>query len=129
MTEKFLPKPAPLPIRPSVADDRISGKPFYSVTDAKAEATLEIDPTPAETAFWAVDRDTKETNEGQEDRSPTRSRTDGKGITLERPYAVEVPVGISRLHMTSLPALQMKPLYWSPVNDIAIVTRATWFYR
>ncbi|KAF5510652.1 putative phospholipase [Colletotrichum siamense] len=31
--------------------------------------------------------------------------------------------------MVSIPALQMKPIYWSPVNDIAVVLRATWFYR
>ncbi|KAK0741668.1 DDHD domain-containing protein [Apiosordaria backusii] len=31
--------------------------------------------------------------------------------------------------MVSLPVLQMKPIYWSPVNDIATVVRATWFYR
>ncbi len=30
--------------------------------------------------------------------------------------------------MVALPALQMKPIYWSPVNDIAVVLRATWFY-
>ncbi|KAK0673464.1 putative phospholipase [Cercophora samala] len=41
----------------------------------------------------------------------------------------EVLVGIQRLHMVSLPVLQMKPIYWSPVNDIATVVRATWFYR
>ncbi|XDG02890.1 hypothetical protein ABKA04_002505 [Annulohypoxylon sp. FPYF3050] len=41
----------------------------------------------------------------------------------------EVTVGVSRLHEVSLPALQMKPIYWSPVNDIATVFRATWFYR
>ncbi|KAM0739931.1 hypothetical protein ACQRIT_005115 [Beauveria bassiana] len=23
----------------------------------------------------------------------------------------------------------MKPIYWSPINDVAVVTRATWFYR
>ncbi|RYP06703.1 hypothetical protein DL764_003005 [Monosporascus ibericus] len=43
--------------------------------------------------------------------------------------SVDVPVGVSRLHKVSLPALQMKPIYWSPVNDIATVLRATWFYR
>jgi hypothetical protein len=31
--------------------------------------------------------------------------------------------------MVSLPVLQMKPIYWSPVNDMSIVMRATWFYR
>ncbi|TQN73517.1 putative phospholipase [Colletotrichum shisoi] len=43
--------------------------------------------------------------------------------------AIDVVVGVSRLHMVSIPALQMKPIYWSPVNDIAVVLRATWFYR
>jgi hypothetical protein len=42
---------------------------------------------------------------------------------------VDVPVGISRLHLVQLPALQMKPIYWSPVNDICAVTRGTWFYK
>lgn len=41
----------------------------------------------------------------------------------------DVTVGMSRLHMVSIPALQMKPIYWSPVNDVAVVTRGTWFYR
>jgi hypothetical protein len=40
-----------------------------------------------------------------------------------------VPVGISRLHLVKLPALQMMPIYWSPVHDIAAVTRGTWFYK
>jgi hypothetical protein len=40
-----------------------------------------------------------------------------------------LPVGVSRLHEVSLPVLQMKPIYWSPVNDISIVMRATWFYK
>lgn len=44
-------------------------------------------------------------------------------------YSAEVAVGVSRLHMVSLPMLQMKPIYWSPVNDVAVVMRATWFYR
>lgn len=40
-----------------------------------------------------------------------------------------VPVGVSRLHLVKLPALQMMPIYWSPVHDIAAVTRGTWFYK
>jgi hypothetical protein len=43
--------------------------------------------------------------------------------------AVDVPVGVARLHTVSLPTLQMRPIYWSPVNDMAVVLRATWFYR
>ncbi|KAG6180713.1 hypothetical protein E4U10_007450 [Claviceps purpurea] len=42
---------------------------------------------------------------------------------------VDVVVGISRLHKVSLPMLHMEPIYWSPVNDVAEVMRATWFYR
>ncbi|RDW85724.1 hypothetical protein BP5796_04049 [Coleophoma crateriformis] len=42
---------------------------------------------------------------------------------------LEVPVGISRLHLVKLPSLQLKPIYWSPVHDQAAVTRGTWFYR
>ncbi|KAL7784656.1 DDHD domain-containing protein [Trichoderma ceciliae] len=41
----------------------------------------------------------------------------------------DVVVGLARLHKVSLNTLQMKPMYWSPVNDIAIVTRGTWFYK
>jgi hypothetical protein len=41
----------------------------------------------------------------------------------------DVPVGISRLHLVKLPDLQMNPIYWSPVHDIACVTRGTWFYN
>ena len=42
---------------------------------------------------------------------------------------VDVLVGVSKLHKVRLPALQMEPIYWSPVNDVASVTRGTWFYR
>ncbi|RDA86320.1 hypothetical protein CP532_4323 [Ophiocordyceps camponoti-leonardi (nom. inval.)] len=47
----------------------------------------------------------------------------------DRVKPTEIVVGVSRLHKVSLPALQMLPIYWSPVNDVAVVTRATWFYR
>jgi hypothetical protein len=42
---------------------------------------------------------------------------------------VDIPVGVSRLHKVCLPALQMEPIYWSPIHDIASVTRGTWFYK
>jgi len=28
-----------------------------------------------------------------------------------------------------MPNLEMEPIYWSPVNDIAHVIRGTWFYK
>lgn len=129
MTEKFLPKPAPVPTRPPAPDGGISGKPFHTVEDAKAEANVEAIANPAVSGYQVVGRDGAENHIPQGDQPPKKSRSEDKEITLTETRVVEVPVGISRLHMTSLPALQMKPLYWSPVNDIAIVTRATWFYR
>ena len=42
---------------------------------------------------------------------------------------MQVPVGISRLHVVEFPDLDMKPIYWSPLNDISAVGRGTWFYR
>lgn len=43
--------------------------------------------------------------------------------------SVEVPVGVSRLHLVKLPTLQMMPIYWSPVHDVSAVTRGTWFHK
>ncbi|KAK8929909.1 putative phospholipase [Metarhizium anisopliae] len=54
---------------------------------------------------------------------------DSKKETESEASVLDVVVGISRLHKVSLPALLMKPIYWSPVNDVAVVMRATWFYR
>jgi DDHD domain len=41
----------------------------------------------------------------------------------------KVAVGISKLYMVKLPALKMLPIYWSPGNDVATVTRGTWFFK
>ena len=65
-----------------------------------------------------------------------REHSDDETIHVERCKAkkhtkesVDIPVGVSRLHLVQLPALQMKPIYWSPVHDVAAVIRGTWFYR
>lgn len=62
-------------------------------------------------------------------------------IPVEQPIPVEttapdlededrdVVVGLARLHKVCLHTLQMKPVYWSPINDVAVVTRGTWFYK
>lgn len=125
VTDKFLLKPAPVPVRPPVIDDGISGKPLLNVEESKAEASLQTDLATTEAPLPAISKHERV----KEDRGDCPSTEDGKENSVTGPRAVEVPVGISRLHLTSLPALQMKPLYWSPVNDMAIVTRATWFYR
>ncbi|KAI1433083.1 DDHD domain-containing protein [Xylaria sp. CBS 124048] len=61
--------------------------------------------------------------------NPTQVEEQGKRLPPLGERYVDVPVGVSRLHEVTLPALQMKPIYWSPVNDISTVLRATWFYR
>lgn len=60
----------------------------------------------------------------------------GSSTTLQtelKPFrdaaTARVPVGEARLHHVTFPALEMEPTYWSPVNDIAPVTRGTWFYK
>ena len=70
---------------------------------------------------------------------------------LQHVEAVNVTVGISRLHVVEMPSLkvrrlhsielktsegcllmslwQMGPIYWDPVHDISSVVRGTWFYK
>ena len=57
-----------------------------------------------------------------------------KDLAVEQPKdkdkkLASVTVGVSRLHHVEVPNLVMKPIYWSPINDIASVVRATWFYQ
>lgn len=114
-----LPAGGVIPARPPVLDDGISGKPF-----------VRVEPTPRSNRSSGV-----ATPDDKGPRAVLRGRARGDSRASVRAPAerledsVEVPVGISRLHMVSLPVLQMKPIYWSPVNDIATVLRATWFYR
>lgn len=53
---------------------------------------------------------------------------DSRPATATGPSS-KVAVGVSRLHNVEMPALQMTPIYWDPVHDIAQVSRSTWFYR
>jgi hypothetical protein len=69
-------------------------------------------------------------------RPQDRDSTESEPLTLSACKAqqhtkelADVLVGVSRLHLVQLPALQMKPIYWSPVHDVAAVTRGTWFYK
>lgn len=126
-TEKPLPKPANVLIRPPAIDDGISGKPFVRVG---SDGTEPPPKSPAHLDKPACREDNEEIDRGRPAERPfTPLGSDTPESLTKQPSAVEIPVGISRLHMVSLPALQMKPTYWSPVNDISIVSRATWFYR
>lgn len=108
--------------RPFAADDGISGKPFVRVERDRNKRSANETPE---------DRSTRQASErGGRGRSDSRASQQVPASAPQREGdSAEVPVGVSRLHMVSLPVLQMKPIYWSPVNDIAQVMRATWFYR
>lgn len=130
--------PVDMSARPSIVDDHgISGMPFVRVGN---EAPLQF--SPPDSVIDIV---------GSADRGPSSRREERSGLqrdekrpsssrpqrTMDMPepeipdeaeHSVDIPVGISRLHQVTLPVLQMKPIYWSPVNDISIVMRATWFY-
>ncbi|KFY38955.1 hypothetical protein V494_04161 [Pseudogymnoascus sp. VKM F-4513 (FW-928)] len=97
------------------------------------------EPSSPPAAFTPLEEDNS--NRETEQLGPTAPRDDTVPEDNEtadafrcesKEYAKEtasIPVGISRLHLVELPTLQMKPIYWSPVHDVAAVTRATWFYR
>lgn len=122
-----LPRPAPGSIRPPVLDDGISGKPFVKVGDDEAKAPLGQTPQSVESAGRGGVVEKETTSPAQQ--RPTRPGPEAKEGVAKEARVADVPVGVSKLHVVSLPALQMKPIYWSPVNDISIVSRATWFYR
>ncbi|KAL0940820.1 DDHD domain-containing protein [Colletotrichum truncatum] len=123
-------------LRPPTVDDGISGKPFL-------RAGIRQRPQDGyTTSFPPIDVPSINNAEEHGARRPikeqetvgirTRANTMQAATASDASYrreAIDVVVGVSRLHMVSIPALQMKPIYWSPVNDIAVVLRATWFYR
>lgn len=118
---------SPIPTRPPPLDDGISGKPFVRVGSPLAQSEVPF-PKPSAADGPSVEVPQKEA--GREFVLPVREREEDElKENNYSPEVVEVAVGVSRLHMVSLPTLQMKPIYWSPINDIAVVTRATWFYR
>ncbi|KAK3386971.1 DDHD domain-containing protein [Podospora didyma] len=124
--ETQLPLPASgftAPRAPTV-DDGITGKPFIRVEPSAKSSGI---PTPEDRQPKTL---TERIAQGKLGEAKTkRPRSPATEILNQEKDSVEIPVGISRLHMVSLPVLQMKPIYWSPVNDISIVLRATWFYR
>lgn len=112
-------------------DAGISGKPFVRV--GTPEPTIFSPPSSIPRAATpglyskANRRSIVEEKQNNATHSPRPSLA-GREKDLPQ-NSVDVPVGVSRLHKVSLPALQMKPIYWSPVNDIVTVLRATWFYK
>lgn len=114
----------------SQVTDGISGRPFVRVGDPDGDLTSE----PGSLRETAKEH-TKDNATGDQQLTAHDLQTDtepfptGTSIPELEPRVIAVSVGVSKLHEVSLPVLQMKPIYWSPVNDIAIVSRSTWFYR
>ncbi len=125
----------PIPIRSLAANDGISGRPFVRVGTpgtprSSTPASLSRFDGSMSEAKRGGDQDSGNSGEQGRRRRGTHPRLEQSlppAKTEEE--SVDIPVGISRLHMVTLPTLQMKPIYWSPVNDVAVVLRATWFYR
>ncbi|CAH0017542.1 unnamed protein product [Clonostachys rhizophaga] len=125
-----------IPSRPPVLDDGISGKPFVRVGSVEAHSpkigsslpkseSLALGSSPGGTQLPVSVREQSLGHVESFEDSKSSNATN----TKYSKNPVDVAVGVSRLHMVTLPALQMKPIYWSPVNDLATVTRSTWFYR
>ncbi|KAI0965963.1 DDHD domain-containing protein [Xylaria arbuscula] len=116
-----------IPNRSSLVDDGLTGKPFIrvgtpeTVTFSQPSSLSKPVPLPS-TPTQPEEQRPRSPSSPKAQSLPSEDRQLGKG-------SAHVVVGVSRLHEVSLPALQMKPIYWSPVNDIATVLRATWFYR
>ncbi|PCD29055.1 hypothetical protein AU210_011597 [Fusarium oxysporum f. sp. radicis-cucumerinum] len=118
--------------RPPVVDDGISGRPFVRV------GSPETQPEPGSLPLIGLGGPGQDAPRNPDHPQVVPEREETLTIANQGARAVpeesqtkvaEVAVGISRLHMVSLPVLQMKPIYWSPINDVAVVSRATWFYR
>ncbi|KAI1381422.1 DDHD domain-containing protein [Hypoxylon crocopeplum] len=121
-----------VPAKSSFVDDGISGRPFVRVGTPETP-TVSPPPSLPRTATFQPSKLAEEIKNDKSGPSRPPSAEDPlpspKPVEAPKVVSREVTVGVSRLHEVSLPALQMKPIYWSPVNDIAAVLRATWFYR
>lgn len=122
--------PAAMTSRSLPTDDGISGKPFIRVgspdsTPASRPCSSQRANVPEDYAEPRRDRRPAQTQHHSVAHAPAETLAGSQRHGL----SAGVVVGVSRLHMVSLPALRMQPIYWSPVNDNAVAMRATWFYR
>ncbi|PTB66609.1 hypothetical protein BBK36DRAFT_1201789 [Trichoderma citrinoviride] len=113
--------------RPAVelvaADDHgISGKPFVRVpsTDHAPQTT------PSKQQQQEEEEEQQQQHSDEPPLDPSQLKTTAPDLEDEDQ---DVVVGLARLHKVCLHTLQMKPVYWSPINDVAVVTRGTWFYK
>ena len=133
--------PLTVTVRPATVDAGVTGKPFarmYSTNQGQNSASSSLRQADSTARPGTREKRYSQCSIAEskiESKPLTSAAMDfGKGAFKRSRQdcakaEIEVPVGVSRLHMVSLPSLQMKPIYWSPVNDITAVLRATWFYR
>ncbi|KAB2577404.1 putative phospholipase [Lasiodiplodia theobromae] len=100
----------------------ITGTPFVRAPSRRAIAPRPLIQPHADSYDWADD-------DGLAMPSPRSSKRDSKVEPKVSGPSARVPVGVSRLHEVVMPHLQMDPIYWSPLNDVAPVIRGTWFYK
>lgn len=121
-----------IPTRHAV-DDGISGKPFVRVesvpTHQSPQGPASIPRTESPAPDLPRDNDPDHVETLNDPELDAQKHTEALKEKKHGKDCVDVAVGVSRLHMVTLPSLQMKPIYWSPINDLAVVLRATWFYR
>ncbi|RFU78290.1 hypothetical protein TARUN_3942 [Trichoderma arundinaceum] len=112
------------------SDDGISGRPFVRAlsTEQPQQTTLANDRRSDGVTIESPQIDDKLSEADNETSTEPLARLEGVPPDPEEDDK-DVVVGLARLHKVSLQTLQMKPIYWSPVNDIAVVTRGTWFYK
>ncbi|KAF1738611.1 putative phospholipase [Beauveria bassiana] len=115
--------------RNSATRDGITGNPFARVNGPGAGSDL---VTPSISHGQSLSNDSQkllaqtrpeslsgkhhETKEQHESYYPLAT-----GFKTEELPKAHITVGISRLHLVDLPDLQMKPIYWSPINDVAVL--------
>lgn len=112
-------------------DDGISGRPFVRAleTEEQPQQMVEAKQQRSDVQTLETPQIHYKAAEGN-DEVATEPLTRIEDTTPDLDEEdTDVVVGLARLHKVSLHTLQMKPIYWSPVNDIAIVTRGTWFYK
>lgn len=123
--------PAAMTSRSLPTDDGILGKPFVRVgspdsTPASRPCSSQRANVPGD---YAGPQPGHRPAQTQHHLLAAQASAETLAASQRRDLSVDVIVGVSRLHMVSLPALRMQPIYWSPVNDNAVAMRATWFYR
>lgn len=121
--------PADLPVE----EQTTTGNPFVRAPSRKNLTQPRGKPTERSSRPTTQMSDSYDWDAGME---PTASKQRARTAAPEPSRAAagpstKVPVGVSRLHHVAMDAesIQLEPIYWSPVNDIAEVVRGTWFYK